>query len=126
MKHMEELKASARERQVMDILFRMGKATAEEVQEALPNPPGYSAVRALMATLEAKGMVHHSKESRKYVYHPTVPEKKAKRSALKRLLSTFFDGRPENLVAALLDPNDQKLSHEEIEKIRKLIDETRH
>ena len=102
----------------MDILFRMGKATAEEVMNELPDPPGYSAVRALMTTLEGKGMVKHGKESRKYVYEPTVPEKSAKQSALKRLLTTFFEGRPEKLVAALLDPADQKLSREEIEKIR--------
>jgi len=123
MKNPEEARLSARERQVMDILYRMGKATAEEVMNELPDPPGYSAVRALLATLEGKGVVWHGKESRKYVYHPTKPGSRAKRSALTRLLATFFEGRPENLVAALLDPSDQKLSREEIAKIRKLIDE---
>jgi len=123
MKSIDEGRVSARERQVMDILFRKSKATAEDVMNEMPDPPGYSAVRALLATLEAKGMVKHGKESRKYVYQPAVPEKRAKRSALNRLLATFFEGRPEKLVAALLDPNDQKLSHEEIEKIRKLIDD---
>lgn len=123
MKSMEEGRISARERQVMDILYRKGKATAEEVMKDLPDPPGYSAVRALLATLEGKGMVKHGKESRKYVFEAAVPEKRAKRSALKRLLATFFEGRPEKLVAALLDPDDQKLSREEIEKIRRLIDE---
>jgi len=123
MKSPEEARLSARERQVMDILYRMGKATAEEVMNELPDPPGYSAVRALLATLEGKGVVWHGKESRKYVYQPTKPGSRAKRSALKGLLATFFEGRPENLVAALLDPRDQKLSREEIAKIRKLIDE---
>ena len=88
----------------------------------LPDPPGYSAVRALLATLEVKGMVTHGKESRKYVYRAAVPEKRAKRTALQRLLATFFDGRPEKLVASLLDPEDQQLSREEIARIRRLID----
>lgn len=123
MKRLEEDRISARERQVMDILFRCGKATAEEVMGELPSPPSYSAVRALMATLETKGLVKHRKESRRYVYEPAVAEKKAKRTALQRLLATFFEGSPEKLVASLLDPDDQKLSREEIERIRKLIED---
>lgn len=107
----------------MDILFRKGKCTSEQVMEELPDPPSYSAVRALLATLEQKGLATHSKSSRKYVYEATVPEKRAKRSALKQLMATFFDGSPEKLVAALLDPKDQKLSEDEITGIRKLIDE---
>jgi len=106
----------------MDILFRKGKATAEEVLAELPDPPGYSAVRALLATLEQKNLVKHSKDSRRYVYSPTVAEKRAKTTALKQLLATFFEGSPEKLVASLLDPKDQKLSKVEIAKIRKLID----
>jgi BlaI family penicillinase repressor len=124
MKRIEHDQVSRRERQVMDILFRLGKATAEDVMKELPDPPGYSAVRALLATLESKGLVRHEKESRRYVYLPTVPEKRAKRNALKQLLVTFFDGRPEKLVASLLDPDDQKLSKAEIERIRRLIDES--
>ncbi len=123
MKRMEDNRISARERQVMDILFRKGRATAEEVMAELPDPPSYSAVRALMTTLEAKGLAKHGKESRRYVYEPAVPEKKAKRHALKSLLATFFEGKAENLVAALLDPKDQQLSPEEIQRIRKLIDD---
>jgi BlaI family transcriptional regulator, penicillinase repressor len=123
MKRLEEGQISRRERQVMDILFRIGKATAEDVLRELPDPPSYSAVRALLATLEGKGLVKHSKDSRRYVYQPTVPEKKAKRSALKQLIATFFDGSPEKLVASLLDPEDQKLSSAEIDRIRSLIDE---
>ena len=96
----------------MDILFRVGKCTAEEVLAELPDPPGYSAVRALLSTLEQKELVFHSKDSRRYVYEPTVPEKRAKRSALKQLMATFFEGSPEKLVAALLDPKDQELSAE--------------
>ncbi len=107
----------------MDILFRLGKATAEEVLNELPDPPTYSAVRALLATLEEKGLAKHTKDSRRYVYQATVPEKKAKRTALKQLIATFFEGSPEKLVASLLDPKDQELSREEIERIRSLIDE---
>ncbi|WP_367874028.1 BlaI/MecI/CopY family transcriptional regulator [Luteolibacter sp. Populi] len=112
-----------RERQVMDILYRMGEATAQEVMDQMADPPTYSAVRALLATMIEKSLLSFRKDSRRYVYRPAVPEKKAKRSALKSLLSTFFEGKPENLVAALLDPKDQQLSTDEIEKIRKLIDQ---
>jgi BlaI family transcriptional regulator, penicillinase repressor len=123
MKRLEEGQVSRRERQVMEILFRLGKATADEVMQELPDPPSYSAVRALLVTLEGKGLAKHTKDSRRYVYQATVPEKKAKRSALKQLIATFFEGSPEKLVAALLDPQDQKLSIEEIGRIRRLIDE---
>jgi BlaI family penicillinase repressor len=121
-KRFEEGQVSRRERQVMEILFRRGSGSAEEVMGELPDPPGYSAVRALLATLEEKGLVKHRKESRRYVYEPAVPEQKAKRSALRQLMATFFEGSPEKLVASLLDPQDQQLSAEQIEEIRKLID----
>ena len=111
-----------RERQVMDFLYQRGEASAQDVREGLPDPPSYSAVRALLTTMSDKGLVTHRKESRKYLYKPAVSQEKAKRSALKQLLGTFFEGRPENLVASLLDPTDQKLSKEEIERIRELID----
>jgi predicted transcriptional regulator len=112
---------SRRERQVMDILYRLGRATAQQVHGELVDAPSYSAVRALLAVLEGKGLVRHSKDSRRYVYQPVVPERRAKRSALRQLIATFFDGRPEKLVASLLDPADQSLSVEEIARIRRLI-----
>ena len=112
-----------REREVMSILFRRGEATAKDIQDELADPPTYSAVRALLATMVAKQLVTTRKESRKYVYRAAVPEKKAKRSALRQLLATFFEGRPEKLVAALLDPKDQALKDEEIRRIRELIRE---
>ena len=114
---------SRRERQVMDILFRLGEATAQTVMDELADPPSYSAVRAVLATLEGKGLVEHDKQSRRYVFRPTVPREHAKRSALRQLLSTFFGGKPEMLVASLLDPDDHVLSREEIERIRRMIDE---
>ena len=122
MNRLEKGQVSRRERQILEILYRLGQATAKEVQENLPDPPSYSAVRALLATLENKEMVKHSKDGRRYLYKPAITEKKAKRSALKNLLSTFFDGKPEKLVAALLDPSDQQLTKKEIDTIRELLD----
>lgn len=121
MNRLEKGQLSRRERQILEILYRLGQATAKEVQENLPDPPSYSAVRALLATLEGKEMVRHSKEGRRYVYKPAITPRKAKRTALDNLLRTFFEGKPENLVAALLDPSDQQLSKKEIDSIRDLI-----
>jgi len=121
MNRLERGQISRRERQILEILYRLGQATAKEVQENLPDPPSYSAVRALLATLEGKEMVRHSKEGRRYVYKPAITPKKAKRTALDSLLRTYFEGKPENLVAALLDPSDQQLSKKEIDSIRDLI-----
>lgn len=121
-KGVEERPLTRRERQVMDILFERGRCDAREVRAALDDPPSYSAVRAVLAVLERKGLVTHGKESRRFIYRPAVPEERAKRSALKKLMRTFFDNSPEKLVASLLDPADQKLSPEEIGRIRELID----
>ena len=122
MSRTNEAALARRERQVMDIVYRLGEASAQQVQEAMSDPPSYSAVRALLATMTDKGLLLHRKESRRYVYRPAISEKKAKRSALKQLLATFFEGRPENLVASLLDPSDQNLSRQEIARIRELIE----
>jgi len=113
---------SRRERQIMDIIFQKGKATAQEVLEEMDDAPSYSAVRALLVTMENKGMLKHSKDSRRYVYEPVVAEKRARKTALNHLLTTFFEGKPENLVAALLDPKDQGLSKNEIEEIRRMVE----
>jgi predicted transcriptional regulator len=121
MNRLEKGQLSRRERQILEILYRLGQATAKEVQDNLPDPPSYSAVRALLATLEGKEMVRHSKEGRRYVYKPAITPRKAKRTALDSLLRTYFGGKPEALVAALLDPSDQQLSKGEIDSIRDLI-----
>ncbi|MBK1833697.1 BlaI/MecI/CopY family transcriptional regulator [Roseibacillus ishigakijimensis] len=123
MNRLEKGQISRRERQILDIIYRLGEATAQEVQDNLPDPPSYSAVRALLVNLENKELVKHIRVGRRYLYQPVIGEDSAKRSALKNLLGTFFQGKPENLVAALLDPKDQKLSPEEIENIRSLIDD---
>src|SRR5215472_6315978 len=93
---------SRRERQIMDILYRGGRATAAEVREALPDPPSYSAVRAMLRLLEEKGHVRHEEAGLRYVFLPTVGRERAKRSALKHLLETFFEGSVEQAVATLL------------------------
>ena len=121
MSRLEKGQMSRRERQIMDIIYRLGQASAKDVQENLPDPPSYSAVRALLVTLENKGMVKHAKESRRYIYKPAIAEKKARKSALKNLISTFFEGKPENLVAALLDEEDQHLSKDQIDEIRNMV-----
>ena len=121
MNRLERGQVSRRERQILEILYRLGQASAKEVQENLPDPPSYSAVRALLATLETKEMVRHSKEGRRYLYKPSITPRKAKRTALSNLLHTFFEGDAQNLVASLLDPSDQQLSKKEIDSIRDLL-----
>jgi len=105
----------------MDAVYRLGQASAQEIQENIPLPPSYSAVRALLAILVDKGVLKHERDGRKYIYKPTVSPDRAKRSALRRLLTTFYDNSAEKLVAALLDPEDLKLGDREIERIRSLV-----
>lgn len=115
---------SRRERQIMDVVYRLGEATAQEVMENIPEPPSYSAVRALLAILVEKGSLKYGRQGRKYVYKPTVSPERAKRSALNRLLATFFDNSPEKLVASLLSPDEGRLSGTEIARIQALLQET--
>ncbi len=116
---------SRRERQIMDVIYRRGQATAAEVMEGLPDPPGYSAVRALLRVLEDKGHLRHESQGPKYVFMPTVPREKAQRSALKQLVQTFFDGSTERAVAALLDLSASNLSDDELNRLSELIDQAR-
>src|SRR5262245_10441321 len=116
---------SRRERQIMDVLYRKGSATAAEVLEAIPNPPSYSAVRALLRILEQKGHIRHEEQEGKYVFLPTVPRDKAKRSAIRHLVQTFFDGSSQEAVAALLDDASSKLSDSELDRLQTLIDKAR-
>ncbi|MEO1858148.1 MAG: BlaI/MecI/CopY family transcriptional regulator [Rubritalea sp.] len=122
MNRLEQGQLSRRERQIMDIIYRLGQASAREVQENLPEPPSYSAVRALLATLENKEMLKHGKESRRYIYKAAINENKARESAIHNLLSTFFEGKPQKLVAALLDAESIHLSALELSEIRKLVE----
>lgn len=116
---------SRRERQIMDIVYRQGQATAAEVLEALPDPPSYSAVRAMLRILEEKGHLRHEQQGPRYVFLPTLPREKASRSALKQLVQTFFDGSTEQAVAALLDLSGSKLSSDELDRLSDLIDQAR-
>lgn len=112
-----------RERQIMDIVYRFERATAQEVRENLPDPPSYSAVRALLRVLEEKGHLEHVQEGPRYVYLPTVPRETARKSAMKRLVRTFFDDSAEKAVAALLSMSSSELSEGELERLGELIDE---
>lgn len=116
---------SRRERQIMDIIYRLGQATAQDVLDNLPDPPGYSAVRAMLRLLEEKGYLRHQQDGPRYLFLPTLARAKAQKSALKQMLQTFFDGSTEQAVAALLDLSRNKLSTEELERLSKLITEAR-
>jgi predicted transcriptional regulator len=116
---------SRRERQIMDVVYRLGRATATEVLEGLPEPPGYSAVRAHLRVLEEKGHLRHEQEGTRYVYLPTVSRAKARRSALQSLVATFFDGSPEAAMAALLDSSRDDLSNEDLDRLAALIEQAR-
>jgi BlaI family transcriptional regulator, penicillinase repressor len=122
---MKPLKLSRRERQILDILYQRGKASAADVLAAMEDPPSYSAVRAMLRILEEKGHVRHETEDLKYVYAPTVPREKAKRSAVKHLLETFFAGSPEQAMAALLDVSSRRLTREELDRISRMIDKAK-
>lgn len=118
-------KLSRRERQIMDVLFRRGRATVAEVLDDLPNAPSYSAVRAHLRILEEKGHVTHSQEGPRYVYRAALAKDKAKRSALRHLVDTFFNGSPEQAMAALLDDDASSLSDDELDRLSQLIDVAR-
>ncbi|HKD06013.1 MAG TPA: BlaI/MecI/CopY family transcriptional regulator [Bryobacteraceae bacterium] len=113
---------SRRERQIMDILIARGKASAADVQSAMADPPSYSAVRATLRIMEEKGHIRHEQQGAAYVYLPKVAPERAKRSALRHILNTFFNGSPEQVMAALLD---SKPSAEELDRIAVMIDQAR-
>ena len=112
---------SRRERQIMDLLFRSGRATAAEVQRCLPDPPSYSAVRAMLRILEEKGHVRHEQEGPRYVYVPKHDREKASHSALHHVVQTFFEGSAEQAVAALLDSGARTITDEELARMAKMI-----
>lgn len=114
-----------RERQIMDIIYRKGQATAAEVMENLPDPPGYSAVRAMLKILEDKGHLRHKQQGPRYVFLPKVSREKAKRSAVKHLLQTFFDGSAASAVATLLDVSRSDLSNADLDRLNRLISQAK-
>lgn len=115
------LNLSRRERQIIDILYEAGEASAHLVQEKLPDPPSYSAVRALIARLVDKGVVDFRQDGARYIYFPKLAETKARQSALQRLIKTFFRGSRVKAVNALLDMDGDKLSAREIEELERNI-----
>ncbi|HUB78629.1 MAG TPA: BlaI/MecI/CopY family transcriptional regulator [Bryobacteraceae bacterium] len=117
---------SRRERQIMDILYQRGKLPAAAVREAMPDAPSYSAVRAMLRVLEEKGHVKHQEEGLKYVYVPTVARDKAKRSAVKHLLDTFFADSPSQVVAALLDVSAPRLTREDLDRMSEMIERVKN
>jgi predicted transcriptional regulator len=116
---------SRRERQIMDILYRRGRAAAGDVMTELPGNPSYSTVRAQLRVLEDKGHVRHDEEGLRYVYAPAVPRHAARKSALRHLVDTFFDGSTEKAVSALLGGDAARLTDAELERIAAMITKAR-
>lgn len=116
---------SRRERQIMDILYAQGRATVAEVMRDLPDPPSYSAVRATLRILEEKGHAYHEQDGPRYVYAPSVEPDRARKAALKHLISTFFEGSEEEAVMTLLQMSDAEISDAELERIRERIRDAR-
>jgi BlaI family penicillinase repressor len=116
---------SRRERQILDVLYHRGKATAAEILASLPDPPGYSAIRALLRILEEKGHVKHQQDGVRYVFLPVVSRKKASVEALKHLLETFFDGSAANAAEALVDGSAARMAPEELDRLEQLIAQAR-
>jgi BlaI family penicillinase repressor len=116
---------SRREREIMDIIYERGRATAAEVMERLDEAPSYSAVRALLRILEEKGELRHEQQGQRYVFLPRLTREKAKRSALKRMLQVFFDGSTEAAMATLLDISQTQLTDEEWDRLTALIEEAK-
>jgi predicted transcriptional regulator len=116
---------SRRERQIMDILYKRGKASAQEILDALPDPPTYSAVRAKLRVLEEKGHVRHQEESLRYVYLPVVARDAARKSALRHMVSTFFAGSVQETVAALLDLSAANLKSEDLDRISAMVEQAK-
>jgi BlaI family transcriptional regulator, penicillinase repressor len=118
---MSLLRLSRRERQIMDVLFRLGRATAAEIRAAMADPPSYSAVRAQLRTLEDKGHLKHEEDGPRYVYLPKVRPDQARKSALRHLIDTFFGGSAAQAASALLDANSAKLSPAELDQLAESI-----
>jgi len=116
---------SRREREIMDVVFAAGRVTASEVQERMPAPPSYSAVRATLRILEQKGMLKHEHEGKRYVYRATVPPERARQSALDHLLDTFFGGSAAGAVMTLLEEPRRPLTEDELDRMARLIERAR-
>jgi len=125
MTHPPHAALSRRERQIMDILYQLGRATAADLMKALPGDPSDSTVRTQLRVMESKGHVRHEEEGTKYVYFPVVPRRIVRKSALKHVVNTFFDGSVEKVVAALLGPDGGRLDDEELDRIAEIVAKAR-
>jgi predicted transcriptional regulator len=124
-KRREHAGLTKRERQIMDVLYRLGRGTAAEIMACVPGAPGYSTVRTQLRVLETKGHVRHEELGLRYIYMPTVPRHSAARSALRHLVDTFFEGSSAKAVAALLGGEASRVSDEELERIARLVKNAR-
>jgi predicted transcriptional regulator len=120
-----ETAMSRRERQIMDVLYARGRASASEIQESLPDTPSNSTVRTILRVLERKGLVRHVEEGLRYLFLPIVPRSAARKSALQRVMRTFFDGSAKEAVAAFLDPGAFSLSKEDLDELSRMLDQAR-
>lgn len=125
MKRASATDLTRRERQIMDILYELGRATAEQIRSRLPDPPSYSAARAMLARLGEKGHIAHVEEDLRYVYFPKVPKEAARKSAVTRLVRVFFDGSQAQAVTGLLGLSADGLSDEELDRLARLIEQAR-
>jgi BlaI family transcriptional regulator, penicillinase repressor len=120
------LELSRRERQIMDVVYTRGEASVNDVLADMPDPPSYSAVRALMRILEDKKHLRHRVEKGKFIYEAARPRDRAAKTALRRVMNTFFEGSAEQALAALLNSADTKLSNQELDRLAEIIDEARN
>jgi predicted transcriptional regulator len=120
----ESLELGRRERQIVEAVYRLGEAAVADVLRELPDPPSYSAVRAMLNLLVGKNLLTHRQEGKRYLYRPVTPKSSVRRSALRALVRTFFAGRPADAVAALLDGSYGRLEPRDLERIKKLVEET--
>jgi predicted transcriptional regulator len=123
MKHLRTL--SRREREIMDVLYSAGSASAAEVHRRIPSPPSYSAVRATLRVLERKGLVAHEDDGKRYIYRPTLNRSRARRNAVEHLLNTFFDGSAAGAVMALLETPGAELTKDDLDRMAALIERAR-
>lgn len=112
---------SRREREIMDVVYARGRATSMEVLEAIPNPPSYSAIRALMKILVKKGQLRHRRKGLRYVFEPVLEAEKVRSSALLRVMQSFFENSPFSMVTTLLDARELKISADELQQLKDLI-----
>jgi predicted transcriptional regulator len=125
MKDKQLVNLSRRERQIMDVIFASGQATALEIQQALPDPPSYSTVRTQLRVLEEKGFLTHAEMGPRYLFSPTISREKAKTSALRHLMRTFFDNSAERVVTALLDVSGTDLTDDDFDRLSHIIEKAR-